>query len=380
MKRITTVLALIALAAFSCRGPEPLTPSTDSKVGEGAAGPVAGFFLLNEGNMGSNKCTLDYYDCATGVYSRNIYPERNPGVVRELGDVGNDIGIYGGKLYAVVNCSNLVEVMDVRTAKHIAQIPIPNCRYITFAGGNAYVSSYAGPVEFDPNSRKGYVARIDTLSLVVKDTCTVGYQPEEMAVAGDKLYVANSGGYRFPDYDNTVSVIDLKSFREVKKIEVAINLHRMEKDSHGNIWVSSRGDYYDVPSRTYVIDSSADTVKASLNLLPVSDMAICGDSLYVISSQWNHATQTTTVQYAIADVVSRKVVSRGFITDGTAESIRTPYGIAVNPSTREIIVTDAGDYVTPGTVYCFSPEGKKKWSATTGDIPAHVAFTEVGLE
>ena len=58
------------------------------------AGPIKGFFLLNEANMGSNKSTLDYYDYETGKYTHNIYAERNPGVVKELGDVGNDLQIY----------------------------------------------------------------------------------------------------------------------------------------------------------------------------------------------------------------------------------------------------------------------------------------------
>ena len=70
---------------------------------------IEGFFLVNEGNMGSNKCTIDHFDARTGSYFRNIYPERNPNVVKELGDVGNDIGIYGNRLYVVVNCSNFVE-------------------------------------------------------------------------------------------------------------------------------------------------------------------------------------------------------------------------------------------------------------------------------
>ncbi|KAA6303211.1 MAG: hypothetical protein EZS26_000596 [Candidatus Ordinivivax streblomastigis] len=71
---------------------------------------IQGFYLLNEGNMGSNKSTLDYYNYETGEYNRNIFAFANPTVVKELGDVGNDIKIYGTKLYAVINCSNKVEV------------------------------------------------------------------------------------------------------------------------------------------------------------------------------------------------------------------------------------------------------------------------------
>ena len=39
---------------------------------------IEGFFLVNEGNMGSNKCTIDHFDARTGSYFRNIYPERKP--------------------------------------------------------------------------------------------------------------------------------------------------------------------------------------------------------------------------------------------------------------------------------------------------------------
>lgn len=371
--------AIAAVTLSACRKGEQIVPSTSTSVTEGEMGEIKGFFLLNEGNMGSNKSTLDYFDYETGVYTKNIYAERNPGVVKELGDVGNDIQIYGNKLYAVINCSHFVEVMDVRTAKHITQISIPNCRYIVFKDRYAYVSSYAGPVQIDPNARLGYVAKVDTVTLSVVGTCTVGYQPDEMVIVGNRLYVANSGGYRVPNYDRTVSVIDLDTFEEIKKIDVAINLHRLELDKYGQIWVSSRGDYYDVPSKTFVIDSRTDEVTDVLKLLPNSEMTVCGDSLYVYSTEWSYHTQSNTISYAIVNVRTRKVVTRNFITDGTERGIVIPYGVAVNPQTHEIFVTDAKDYVTPGTLYCFNPDGTKKWSVETGDIPAHIVFTRKKL-
>ena len=379
MKKILFLLTLL-MALASCRTIEPIIPSQQTNVGGGDGGDIAGFFLLNEGNMGSNKCTLDYYDYASGIYHKNIYAERNPGVVQELGDVGNDLAIYGSKLWAVVNCSNLVEVMDAATARHIGQVSIPNCRYIVFKDRYAYVSSYAGPVEVDPNYRLGYVAKIDTTTLQVVDTCVVGYQPEEMVIAGGKLYVANSGGYRVPDYDHTISVIDLASFKEIKKIDVAPNLHRMELDAYGNIWVSSRGDYYDIQPMTFIVSTQSDSVIDQLDLLACSDMTLCGDSLYVYSNAWSYFTQTTDVNYAIVDVKTRQVVTRRFITDGTETQFQNPYGIAVNPNTHEIFVTDARDYITPGKIYCYSPEGRLKWSVNTGDIPSRIAFTNKRLQ
>lgn len=336
---------------------------------------IEGFFLVNEGNMGSNKCTIDHFDARTGGYQRNIFPERNPGVVKELGDVGNDIAIHDDRLYVVVNCSNLVEVMNVHTAEHIGSVTIPNCRYIVFDGDRAYVSSYAGPVQIDPEARPGKVVEIDTRTLTITREVVVGYQPEEMVITGGRLYVANSGGYRYPNYDRTISVVDLESFEVVNTIDVAINLHRMELDRFGRIYVSSRGDYYGTGSDIYVVDVATEQVIGRLGLA-ASEMCIDDDRLYVISTEWSYTSNSNEISYAVYDTAEERIVSRSFITDGTEKQIALPYGLAVNPETKEIYVCDATNYVTPGYLYCFSPGGELKWRVRTGDIPAHIAFSE----
>jgi DNA-binding beta-propeller fold protein YncE len=380
MKRISILYLLIAFIIFSCREKEEIIKPTETEVADSLKNvTIKGFFLLNEGNMGSNKSTLDFFDYETGIYNKNIYADRNPGVVKELGDVGNDIKIYGNKLYCVINCSHFIEIMDVKTVKHVKAVSIPNCRYLAFKDQYAYVSSYAGPVKIDPNARLGYVAKVDTASLEVVDTCVVGYQPEEMVIVNNKLYVANSGGYRVPNYDRTVSVIDLDNFKEIKKIDVGINLHRMELDNYGRIWVSSRGDYYHVGSKTFLIDTQKDQVVDSFPLLPNSNMCLSGDSLYVYSTEWSYVSNSNTITYAIMNVKTKKVVTRNFITDGTEKLIKIPYGLAINSNNGEFFVTDAGDYVTPGTLYCFNKDGTKKWSVMTGDIPAHIVFTHKSI-
>lgn len=338
---------------------------------------MRGFYLVNEGNMGSNKCTLDYFDYFTGLYARNFYAERNPNVIKELGDVGNDIGIYGSKLYVVVNCSHKVEVLDSRTGTRLGQVDIPNCRYVRFYRGKAYVSSYVGPVLIDPDAPKGAVYEVDTTSLKVTRKVSVGYQPEEMEIVDDYMYVANSGGYRVPNYDNTVSVIQMVDFKQVQQIPVGINLHRLKKDRYNKLWVTSRGDYQSRPSRMYVLDKRRGYNQMIVtDTLPfgVSNMAIRGDSLYFYSTEWNNYTQSNTITYGIVDVRTKQLVSSNFITDGTEKEITIPYGIAVHPETGDILVTDAKNYVSSGTLYCFDRQGRKKWSVRTGDIPAHITF------
>ena len=147
IKRIGLLVLSLVLIFSSCRKDEEVAPITVSKTTRGQElRNIGAFYLLNEGNMGSNKATLDYFDFSTGNYMRNLFAMRNPSVNKELGDVGNDLQIYGSKLWAVINNSHLIEVMDVSTAKHIAAIPISNARYVAFKGSYAYVSSYAGEV------------------------------------------------------------------------------------------------------------------------------------------------------------------------------------------------------------------------------------------
>lgn len=384
MKTVRKILFLPLLCLtvlFACREIELVVPTEYELLPGVPIDPDArpsGMYLLNEANMGSNKSSIDYVDFRNAYYVRNIYAERNPEVVKELGDVGNDIQIYGNKLYAVINCSHKVEVMDVRTCKRIGQVDIPNCRYIRFAKGKAYVSAYVGPVAIDPNAQLGAVYEVDTASLAVTRKVTVGYQPDELEVLGEYLYVANSGGYRAPDYDSTVSVVEIYGMKQIQKIPVGINLHRIRKDRYGKLWVTSRGDYNTIPSRLYVLDrkdknSKEMVVKDTLDI-PCSEMYIQGDSLYFYSVEWNKQTERNTVTYGIIDVRTGQLVTDHFITDGTEQDIVIPYGICVHPTTGDIYVTDAKNYVSSGVLHCYDRHGKKKWSVRTGDIPAHMAF------
>ena len=383
---ITMILGVIISILSSCREDEHIVVS-DVQIIRDKIDPnskIAGMYLVNEGNMGSNKCTLDFLDYTEGIYMRNIYPERNPTVVKELGDVGNDVQIYGNKLYIIVNCSNKVEVLDARTGVRIKQIEIPNCRYICFRREHAYVSSYVAGVLIDPNAPLGAVFKIDTASLQVVDKVTVGYQPEEMVVLGDYLYVANSGGYRVPYYDNTVSVVEFEGFRQEQQIVVGLNLHRIKADKYGKLWVSSRGNYNDiyspygsVPSNLFVLDKRVGynemIVTDTINV-PCSNMAIHGDSLYLYSHDYDNITQQSTLTYGIINIKTKKVVSKNFITDGTEKDIKMPYGISIHPETGDIYVTDAKNYVSTGTLSCYNKEGKRKWRVSTGDIPAHMVY------
>ena len=377
---------VLVLFLCACRGEELLIPAEYEQLPfeprsleSFASDEPIGIYILNEGNMGSNKATIDYVDLVNAVFIRNIYSERNPEVIKELGDVGNDIAIYGSKLYAVINCSHKVEVMDARTCKRLGQIDIPNCRFIDFAGGKAYVSSYVGPVSIDPDAQQGAVFEVDTTTLKITRQVTVGYQPEELLATDNYIYVANSGGYRKPNYDNTLSVINRATMKQVRKLELGMNLQCVEQDSQGRLWVSGRGDLDNpvdgrAPALYLLTPFSSDLAEVKIDTLEYacSVMQICGDSLYYIHA--SSMPDASDFIFGIIDVNSRKSVTDCFIEASSVDTYKMPYGLLINPYNRQLFVTDAKNYVSSGLLHCYDPTGKELWQVRTGDIPSRMVF------
>ena len=374
------ILTLLLLSA--CRQDVMIVPMEKSDPGgKTQQGDIIGMYLLNEGNMGSNKSSLDYLDLSdsTAHFYRNIYSQRNPSTVMSLGDVGNDCKIYGSRLWLVINCSNKVEVARADSAIRIGKVNIPNCRYVTFNDRYAYVSSYVGTVYASSNSPLGSVYKVDTLTLQKVDSCSVGYQPEEMAIIGNQLYVANSGGYQGmtgQGYESTVSVIDMATMQETSKIEVAPNLHHLKADKYNQLWVTARGDYMtEASSIWWLAPDEKGQMKVGGHIdQAVSDLCIVGDSLYFYGSQWSEVSMSNTITYGIINVKTHQVVSTSLSSAPEISKIRMPYGIIVNPIHRDFYLMDAKNYVSSGELLHFLPDGTFDWKVSTGDIPAHAAF------
>ena len=387
-KTLPIISLAIILAISSCRTDDYYILSEETEIDTHSDTTRAkGMYLLCQGNMGSNKCQLDYLAFSsdsgkagtTAHYFSNIYAERNPDVVKELGDVGNDIKIYGSKLWIVVNCSNKVEVCRASDTRKLTQIDIPNCRYLAFHKGFAYVSTFVGPIKVAGDAPIGKVCKIDTLTMKIVDEVEVGYQPEEMAVIGDRLYVANSGGYRVPNYDRTVSEIDLNTFRELRKIDVAPNLYRCQSDKYGQLWVSSRGDYFgSAPAIHCLAPNSQGVLEPSAviagNSGGASSMQIVGDTLYYTGSDFNFTTMRNEQTIGMIDVRTRQQIETTLFRAPEIAKIERLYSIIVNPETKDFYLLDAKNYVSSGELLHFLPDGTFDYKVWTGDIPCAAEF------
>ena len=378
MKKAALLLFFGVLCLSACRKDvNPETPIKDASLTgtsvdvSAISGKTGKLFVLNEGQMGTNGASLDFLRFDDGTYVTGAFKKMNPDVGAGLGDVGNDIAVKGDEAWIVVNNSGLVEVISATNERESAAITIPSPRFIAFDDTYAYVTSYAGAyINYDGNynvtdssNPKGKVYRIAIQNREVKGSVEVGYQPEGIAVYGGKLYVANSGGFSSslaPDYayDKTVSVIDAATFKVTKTLTLTDNLQRVYSDGNGNIYVTSFGIYGKVPSSIWRINAG-DGDKVSKIADNVSVSAISGDTVYWIGSE-DGTWKGNTCRNGVKGSFSINL-------DGV-----NPYGLAVLDK-DVMFVSDAGDYVNPGTVNMFVG-GSKKWSVTAGICPGHFAI------
>lgn len=314
-----------------------------------------GLYVLCEGNMNANNSAISFYNSNTGVVTSDIFLATNG---RGLGDTGNDLQAYGSKLYCVVNNSESIEVMNLSDAKSIKQISLSgkSPRRIAFDKNYGYVSCYDGSV-----------VKIDTATLEVVATAQAGRNPEGICVANGKLYVANSGGLDFPNYDHTVSVFDLSSFSLVKTIDVVCNPYILLSDDEGDVYLISIGNYDDIASAFQRISSQTDEVVETFDF-PVTNFTIYGHTAYLYS--YNYFTEETS--FMVMDLHTETVTKENFISDGT--QISTPYAIYAHPITGEVYISDAGDFITNGDVYCFTADGRKKFSFEVAISPSRLVY------
>lgn len=344
------VLVLPLLVA-ACHRPEP-EPEPEPRPDAYASG----LFILNEGLYLQNNSTLSYYDFTTGTLTGDLFLDVNH---RGLGDVGNDLQKYGGKLYIVVNNSNIVEVVDAKTVKSLKTINLSGKqpRYIAFLDDKGYISCFDGDV-----------VRIDTASLEVEASLHTGPNPDGICACNGKIYVSNSGGLSAPNYGNTVSVIDPASFTVSKNIEVVINPTRIKAYNDRYVYLVSNGNYSNVPYTFQKIDSQTDEVVKTYDL-EVLNFDIHHNLAYIYT--YNFSTMSS-AWIKVLDLETDEVVKEQFITDGT--QLKTPYGIKVNPLNGDVYITDAGTFTTNGDVYCFDKDGKKKFSFEAGLNPSAMVF------
>lgn len=346
-----SVLLLSLLVVFSCSKDNPDRGSYRK-----------GVFIVNEGAFQNNNGSISWYDPNTNTLKNNLFEEING---RPLGDVVQSFFISGNLGFAVVNNSQKVEVIDLnsfQSAGVITGLSYP--RYFIANETLGFISNgnFAGEV---------FVIQLSTLEIV--DEIAVGNGPEQMAIIGDNLYVANSGGWGI---DNTISVIDIPSLKVVKTIEVGYIPIALQTDQLGQLWVLCRGKVvYDwntweiideTDSELYKINTSANTVAFSSVIGTTGDFSWPGflvasgnrSTLYFNESGAIYSLNTNSEAISTSPVVS--------------ESFS---GFGVHPESGHLYGLFIADYSSSGRLAIMSSSGETLYEKMVGIAPTSVVFS-----
>lgn len=347
------IFFLIALTFLGCKKKkidEPIVPNQLSN----------GILVLNEGLFQQNNSTLGWINMNDFSYSGDFFEQKNG---RSLGDTGNDLQRYGGKIYVIVNVSSTLEILDATTGKSIKQIAMVNNgvnkqpRHIVFNGSKGFITCY-----------DGFIDVLDTVSLTITQRIQVGSNPEDLTVCNGNLYVTNSGGLNAPNVDSTVSVINLNTLQEIKRITVGKNPGGIEADNFGDVYVISRGDYNTIPSRMHRIDCNTNTVVESFSF-DASGISLFGNQFLI--KNYNYSTNQSSI--ALFDTQSESLVSSNFI---NTSNIQTLYGVKYHAGTNKIYCFDAKNYTVTGNLLIYSSNGTYERTIPVGLNPSKIIIYE----
>lgn len=352
-KNVMLNIALGAIVFLSActKDPNPTSPSVPS---ENAF--KTGVYIINEGGFGASNASIDLFNKDSNKLFSNVFEAVNN---RPLGDVAQAMNIVNGKGYIILNGSAKVEVINAKNAVSLATITgFSSPRFMVSKDtSRAFISDWTSNT----------VKEVNLVTNAIVSSISVGSGPEGMCIVGNKLYVANCGGYGL---DSTISVIDLTTKTEIKKIVVGDAPVAVFADVNGKVWVLCRGSYGidfmssddDTEGKFVKIDPSTDNILTNITI------GVKGDHPDKIKM---NATKNT--MYYLSSYNFLSGVYKFNITDGAAST--TPlitgyfYGIGYDKYKDELYLADALDFIQRGYIHRYSSAGVEINSYQVGVIP-----------
>lgn len=323
-----------------------------------------GFFVLCEGLFGMNNSSLDFYNSETNKVILDLFNEVNN---QGLGDTGNDMIELNDYIFIAVKESACVQVINKDNGKLVKRIPI-----VDNNGTNRK------PSRFTTNGSMVYLCTVDgnvleinPYTLTLGRIAKVGRNPEAICISNNKLYVTNSGGLDFGTpigYDKTVSVVNIATMTETKKIEVGENPGIIKELRPGLVGLIVKGDYSNIKFKT--INTFNDEVVSSFEI-PMLSFDVLDNSTIIYTNFDYFNSMGTTIK--VFNHSTNSINTLDFIkTPGIISQIVLPYGIDISKSTNEVYICDAADFVTSGRVFVFDLKGNYKDKVKVSYVPSKV--------
>lgn len=303
----------------------------------------------------------------------------------------------GKTLYVVEADGNRIDVVDVASEKVVGSIDCPaepTGLAVNADGSRVYITC-SGP--------KGVVCVADPASGQISATIPVGHTAcgPSLAPDGKRLYVCNR-------FDNDVSVIDVESEKEIKRVKALREPNRSAVSPDGSlVFVSNLlpvnpANAYHVAAEVTVIDTATlktSSIRLQSGSSSVREICFSPDGKYAYVAHILSRFQIPTTQLelgwmntnamSIIDVALNERINTVLL-DDVESGAANPWGIATTVDGKQILVTHAGTHDVsvidadalheklagiPKTMEEAKASGRDIYSTTTAaDVPNDLEF------
>ncbi|MCW8896738.1 MAG: YncE family protein [Flavobacteriales bacterium] len=347
---IVVGLALLMLIFSSCKkeefGPQcinceenAISPSIQNDV-----------IIVNEGNFGFGNASLSLYNSTSKTVHNSIFQQANN---YPLGDVAQSAYCFEKKIYTVINNSSKIEVIDKSNFSSIATI-----------------TGFDSPRYFLPiNSSKAYVSnifsnKIDIINLtnntISGSITTSSNWTEKMLVFNDTVYVCDMS-------NNKLILINKTNNQIIANISVGIQPNSLILDKNNKIWIMCDGGFNEANAQLIKFNPNIRTVEQTFVFSNISDSP---SNLIIDSSKEN--------LYFINNHIYKMNINDMSLPSSSwvSNNGEVFYSLGIHPTTYEIYVSDAKDFVQNSTIYIYSPNQQLYHQFQSGINAGHFLFLQ----
>jgi len=344
--KISSFLLLISLLFTGCVK-NPSGPDS----GDQTIPAASGVYVLNEGNYGDVEGgRLSLYVPARDTVYHSLVEAANSGA--HLGSTADDFALFRGRLYVLMSGSERLVIVSAST--HV----IEKDAYFPGDAPHSLLIDSVRNVIYITRLFKGSVLIVNLQTLQTEDSITVGQNPLEMLLTGNRLFVCNSGY----GSDNRISVINPDTRSIESTISVGMGPSGIARGSDGMLWVACTGNAYAIPLLPGALYRINPNTKAVVDSIRFADPL--GGTIAASVDGYLYLIGTSASYYGGS--VHRVAIS----TLGVIQSFiqGTYYGIGVDEATGDLFLADAKSFTAAGVVSIYTAGGvlKKTFVAERG--------------
>ncbi len=323
----------------------------------------SGVFICNEGNMTFGNASLSFYDPGIETVKNQVFYNTNE---FPIGDVLQSMTIIDSLGFLIINNSGKIFVMNTRTMLHKATISeLTSPRYmLPINEHTAYVSDLYSP----------YMTIIDPLTFEKTGSIFIGNSSEKMVIIDNFVYVTSWS------FNNKLYKIDVSTHIVSDSLELTLQPNSIVVDKNLKLWVLSDGGYPGMhgaeTAALTCINPITFEIERKLEFSDIlsspSELTInpAKDTLYYLN---NDPEKTANVN----GVFPFPITASSFAEAPLIKSkTRLFYGLASDPSTGIIYVSDAIDHIQKGWVFRYRSSGSVIDSFKVDIIPGAFCFKE----